>query len=252
MSADGKIFFPYVGVVDVAGLTTGEIRERITQDLSHYIKNPQLDVRVVDFRSQRVSITGEVENPRIVKVTDVPKTLIEALSEAGGRTPTGSLSRVQVTREGVVESYDLEALFTRGDLSQNLLLRDGDIVYVPHTQLESVHILGEVSEAGMVPMDRGRLNLAEALSAGGSFDLNTASVAGVFVIRPDSAAADRAAVYWLDAKSPASMLLATQFEMQPQDVVFVSALGLTRWNRVVLQIFPTVQTIWQIQHMIRN
>ena len=74
----------------------------------------------------------------------------------------------------------------------------------------------------------------------------------VFVIRPDPASPERAAVYWLDAKSPASMLLATQFEMQAQDVVFVSAQAMTRWNRLVLQILPTVQTIWQTQNMIRN
>lgn len=251
VGVDGTVFFPYVGVVDVAGLTVPEIRERISQGLSHYIQNPQLDVRVVDFRSQRINVTGEVMIPRIVQITDMPKTLVEALSEAGGRTPTGSLSRVQVTRDGIVTSHDLEALFSRGDLSQNLLLRHGDIVYVPHTQLESVHVIGEVMRPGLAPMDRGRLNLAEALSAGGSFDLDKASVERVFVIRRDPLAPDRADVYWLDARSPVSMLLATRFQMQAQDVVFVSARELTRWNRLVLQILPTVQTIWQTQNMLR-
>jgi polysaccharide export outer membrane protein len=52
-------------------------------------------------------------------------------------------------------------------------------------------------------------------------------------------------VYRLDASSADALLLAVQFQLEPHDVVYVTTYGLTAWNRIVTQIFPTVQGLWQ-------
>lgn len=252
VAADGSIFFPYVGVVEVSGRTLSDIRGEITRDLSRYIQGPQLDVRVAAFRSQRVNVSGEVSDPGVLPISDVPMTLVEALALSGGETEAASLSRVQVTRGERTTTHDVQALLARGDLSQNLLLQHGDVIYVPDASWEVVHVLGEVGEQGAVPMVRSRLNLAEALSLSGGPDQGLADVGRVFVIRPADEGLEAAVVYHLDASSPESMLLATQFGLQPQDVVFVAAQGLTRWNRLIQQILPTVQTLWQTQNFIER
>lgn len=249
VNAEGKIFFPYIGEVHVGGRTLAEIREEVTRRLSRYIKEPQLDVRVASFRSKKVNVTGEVNTPGFFPVTDMPMTLVEALNAAGGGTPQAALQHVQVVRDGVARRFDVQALLERGDMSQNLLLQDGDIVYVPENSWFAVHMLGAVAEPGAVPMPRGRLNLAEAITRSGGFDRIEADTERVFVFRGDY---DNPNVYWLDAKSPDAMLLATQFRMQPQDVVFVASTGLARWNRVISQILPTVQTLWQTQSFIER
>jgi polysaccharide export outer membrane protein len=244
---DGRMFFPYVGSVDVAGRTLAEIRDDVSRRLGRFVQNPQLDVRVAAFRSKKVNVSGEVLQPGVLPVTDVPLTLIEAVALAGGATANAALQRVQVARDGALLTFDMLALLERGDMRQNLLLQDGDVVYVPESSFYAVHMLGEVATPGTVPMVRGRLNLAEAIAAGGGFNPASANAERVFVFRGSYA---RPEVFWLDAKSADAMLLATQFPMQPQDVVFVAATGLVRWDRLVSLILPSVQTLWQTQSLI--
>ena len=110
-----------------------------------------------------------------------------------------------------------------------------------------MHVLGEVREPGAIAMSRGRLNLAEAITRSGGFDQAAADLERIFVFRGTY---EQPNVYWLDARSPDAMLLAAQFPMQPQDVVFVASSGLARWNRIITQILPTVQTLWQTQSFI--
>ncbi len=247
VSAEGEIFFPYIGEVNVGGRTLAEIRNEISRRLGQYIRNPQLDVRVASFRSRKVSVSGEVKTPGVVPLTDMPLTLVEALTLAGGQTPEAALQRVQVVRAGESRTFDVQALLERGDMSQNILLQDGDVVFVPENSYYAVHVLGEVREPGAIAMSRGRLNLAEAITRSGGFDQAAADLERIFVFRGTY---EQPNVYWLDARSPDAMLLAAQFPMQPQDVVFVASSGLARWNRIITQILPTVQTLWQTQSFI--
>lgn len=247
VNSKGRIFFPYIGEVDVGGKTLVEIREDVSRRLAKYIQDPQLDVRIASFRSKKVNISGEVKTPGVVPLTDMPLTLMEALTMAGGQTPEAALQSVQVVRDGVSRTYDVRALLERGDMSQNLLLQDGDVVYVPENSWYAIHMLGEVREPGAVPMSRGRLNLAEAITRSGGFLQATADLERVFVFRGSY---DEPNVYWLDVKSPDAMLLATQFRMQPQDVVFVASSNFARWDMLIAQILPTVQTLWQTQSLI--
>jgi polysaccharide export outer membrane protein len=204
---------------------------------------------VAAFRSKKVHVSGDVQTPGVLPITDVPLTLIEALTMAGGPTATAVLRGVQVVRDGVVRTFDVQSLLEHGDMQQNYLLRDGDIVYVPESSFYSVHVMGEIMKPGTMPMPRGRLNLAEAINLSGGFNQTSANAERILVFRGDYATPD---IFWLDAQSPDAMLLATQFRLQPQDVVFVASLGLTRWNRAIGLILPSVQTLWQTQSLIER
>src|SRR5690606_15349089 len=94
--------------------------------------------------------------------------------------------------------------------------------------------------AGALPYRTSRMSLSEVLASVGGPSPITSSGKEVYVIRGvDNIETDTATVFQLNAQSPSAFILANQFEMQPQDVVFVGAAGITRWNRFISQLFPT-------------
>ena len=243
--ADGSIFYPYVGTLQVAGKTTAQIRVELTRELSRYIKKPQLEVSVVAYNSQKVHVAGSVVKPGSVPVTDIPLSLSDAVNAAGGADESADIQEVILTRDGINTTYNLVDLYYRGDMSQNVLLRNGDIVYVPVNTVRKVFVLGEVKKQAALPMQDGKLSLADAMATAG-IDQNAADPERIFVLRQG---ADKPLAYHLDASEPSALILATAFALQPMDVVFVSTSDLTRWNRLMTQLMPTVQTLWTIDRI---
>jgi polysaccharide export outer membrane protein len=241
VSPDGTFFFPFVGEVMVAGKTVEEIRRLLTERLAAYIANPQVDVRVAAYRSQKVHVIGEVKKPGALPITGVPLTALEAINEAGGIVPEADLQNVTLTRNGKLHKLDLRALYDAGDLTQNVLLRTDDILHVPDRNEKKVFIMGEVDKPASFLMHKGRMTLAEAISNAGSFDKLTSDTSRIFVIRGQFSHAE---IYRLNARSADAMLLANQFPLRPFDIVYVASTQLTRWNRVINEILPTVQTLW--------
>ena len=239
--ADGTVFYPHVGVVQVAGKTVAEVRALLTERLRKFVENPQLDVRVVAFRGKRVTVTGDVVQPSTLPITDVPLRVQDAVAAARGLAPTAWTRGVTLTRGGKVYRLDLQAAYDEGDVSQNWLLQDGDVVHVPSREENKVFVLGEVRQPSSKVMARGRMSLAEALGDSAGLDPLTSN-GGVYVFRGRY---DAPRVYRLDASRADAMLLAVQFQLEPLDVVYVTTYGLAAWNRIVQQILPTIQGLWQ-------
>ncbi len=242
VQADGTVFYPHVGVVQVAGKTVPEVRAVLAERLRKYVESPQLDVRVVGFRGKRVQVTGEVLQPSVLPITDVPLRVQDAIAGARGLAPNAFPRAVTLTRDGKVYRLNLQALYDEGDVSQNWLLRDGDVLQVPSREEHKVFVLGEVRQPSSKLMPRGRMTLADAIGDSAGLDPLTSNPGGVYVFRGRY---ETPKVYRLDASSADALLLAVQFELEPQDVVYVSTYGLTSWNRVVQQLLPTVQGLWQ-------
>ena len=238
---DGRMYYPYVGVILAAGMTVGELRVVLTEALSAYIMNPQLDVRVVAYRSQKVYVVGEVNNPGVLPLDDTPLMITDAISLAGGLTENAFNTGVNVSRNGVVHEIDLRALFEFADASQNLMLKAGDIVNVPDRSQQKVFLMGEVRNPSSVEIINGRLTLAAALGEAGGVNQSTANPSGIYVVRGTNK--DSPQIFHLDAQYATGMLLAERFEMQAQDVVFVDTAGVSKWNRVISQLLPTISVL---------
>ena len=249
VASDGTIFYPYVGVVEVAGKTPGEIRGILAEGLAEYIQKPQVDVRVAAFQSQKVQVVGEVREPAEAPISDIPMTLVQAINLAGGPTPEADLTRVALIRDGERTEHDIQALLDYGDASQNRLLDDGDIVQVPDRNRNKVYVLGEVRRPQSLLMHRGRMSLAEAIGDTEGFDLLSSDPSRILVIRGEVGAP---VVYLLDAKSPEALLLAERFPLEPRDVVYVSTAGVSRWSRVINQLAPTLRSLRDVDDVSRN
>ncbi|MCB1773674.1 MAG: polysaccharide biosynthesis/export family protein [Gammaproteobacteria bacterium] len=233
---DGNIFFPYVGVLHVDGLTVSQLRQELITKLSRWIENVQLDVRVAAYRSKRVYVVGEVNKPGLQPINDIPMTVIEAVNRAGGFTVEADHANITLTRDGTTYRVDLQALYEEGAVSQNVLLRHGDVLNIPDRQLNKVFVLGEVREPGSFVMNKRRKTLAEALGDAADLEKVTSNPNQIFVMRGST---EKPAIYHLNAGSPDALILAEQFPLQPRDIVFVDAADIARWNRVITNILPT-------------
>lgn len=157
VNSDGKIYFPLIGEVRVADKTVDEVRILVAKRLKKYVPNPQLNVRVAEFRGRKT------------------------------------------------------------------------------------YVLGEVKKTGFLPVNDQQLTIAQALALSDWFVQDAADTSHIFVIR---GSITEPLVYWLDAKTPDKLLLAEQFHLQPNDVLYVSSAPATNWNRAINQVLPTIQAVW--------
>jgi len=270
---DGTVFFPYVGNIKAAGLTPSELRQKIVGPLSKIIREPQVDVRVSEFRSQRVYVTGEVGSPGPLFLNDSTIGALDAIALKGGFTELSNRNEILLTRDGVTAKLGLGDA-SRPDARTTVGLKAGDIVYIPDISDNKIFLLGEFNSQKTILQGRTTISLAEALTQGGGFDKSGANAKAVFVFRRkaegfgDSLGAPSTResssrmevaesasliprVYTLDMTRAESLLLAERFPLQPRDVVYVASTDFSKYNRIISLLLPTVSTIFQLDRLTR-
>jgi polysaccharide biosynthesis/export protein len=246
VAADGTVFFPYVGILQAGGKTIQQVREYIGHSLTSVVNKPQVDVRVVAYRSARIQVTGEVKNPGVVTLDDTTKGLLEALNERGGLNPTASRRISLLIRDGKSYEIDLAGLLSGNVPAINPLLKAGDIVHIPDANNDQVFVLGELTRQGPVIMGQQQLTLTESLTKSGGMDRLTAADSGVLIFRRPQSPEELSTVYVLDLSRPEGLLLAGEFSLRPRDVVYVKATAFAQYNLVISQLLPTITAVYQI------
>lgn len=165
--AGGTIYYPFVGTIQVAGRTVGEIRQILTNRLSTYITDPQVEVSVAAFRSKKFYVSGSVNSPGVQPITNVPMTVLDAISQAGGPTDDANWHHVALTRDGRETALSIFEMLHNGDLSRNTLMQSGDILHVSSSDNQRISVLGQVLSPGHISTGRERLSLTDALSRAG-------------------------------------------------------------------------------------
>lgn len=108
-----------------------------------------------------------------------------------------------------------------------------------------VYITGEVLKPGRIALPFGRqASLADTLLGGSGYSVEKANPSQIYVLRasPDPRDGGKVTAWHLNAKNPVNLILATKFEMRPNDIVFVEEQPITKWNRTIQQIIPTLIT----------
>lgn len=259
VKSDGTIFYPYVGNLEVAGRTTAEIKAILESRLSTVIKRPQVDVRVADFQSKKVYVTGAVVQPGVLPLTKVPLTLIDAIEQRGGLAADAAWESVLLTRGAKKELISLQAIYQDGFVAGNRLLENGDVIHINRNDANKIFVLGEVNRPSSLFMSRNGTTLAEALAEANGINESKADGRGIYVLRNVGIDRDRqgepvykAQVFHLNASSAVGFMLADNFNLQARDVVYVSSAPIARWNRFISQLLPSILATENIQDVQNN
>jgi protein involved in polysaccharide export with SLBB domain len=132
VASDGTIDFPLAGRIQVAGLRTGEIQQRIAERLKGgYLKDPQVTVVMTEWNSRKVSVLGQVQRPGAVSYHP-NMTIVDAIAMAGGFTGIAAKNSVSVRREvgGKVQSRMYPVADITEGRSANIPILPGDVVVV--------------------------------------------------------------------------------------------------------------------------
>lgn len=132
---DGYVQLPYAGTVKLAGLTIPEATEVLTEKLGEYIKIPSMSLFIKSYGPRKIYVMGEVRSPGIKELSADNMNVFAAITAGNGITRRGRVKHLQVLRAVGNTLYykevNLEAYVKKHDMTQNLALKDGDIVFVP-------------------------------------------------------------------------------------------------------------------------
>lgn len=189
VNEEGTIVYPLIGQLAVTGLSVSDVSRRITKKLgAGYIINPQVTVVVEEFRSRKASILGKVNNPGLYELKG-RTTLLELISTSGGLAVDAGqyafVTRIESDgsdaidgRKGIMR-IDLKKLVEAGDTAQNILVQDGDSIFI--SKMEKLYVTGEVKSTGAYPYEEGMTVIMALTNAGGL--TNLASDSRIRIIR---------------------------------------------------------------------
>ena len=265
---DGMIMIPDVGRVNVGGLTQNEAEAEVFGQLVQNQIDPSFSLEVAEFNSQRVSIGGAVSNPSLVPVGLTPVVLNEVITIAGGITAQDrEFATIRIYRDGELYQIPLSR-FDQEDSLQRLRLVDGDSIFVDTAQTglrrqelsevrgnfsardtlgaverDYVYLTGQVGQQTRFPLPfEATATLADALFEANGIAEGTGNPAQIYVLRASPDPRDFGAVtaWHLDGSNVVNLVLATRMELRPGDIIFIAEQPVTRWNRVVQQIIPSL------------
>lgn len=163
---DGSIDYPLIGRVHVADHTPAAAAGLLKRKLLAYIRRPVVSVAITQLGQPRVLVLGDVKNPGEYQLRSDPQ-VTDAIAAAGGLVNiNGAFPQARVAdADGRVTTVSLQDLLHNGDMSQNVHLSEGSVVYVPGPVQFNVEVIGAVDHPGQIQVNEGdRISAAIALA----------------------------------------------------------------------------------------
>lgn len=246
---NGYVYLPLLGQVKVAGKTLAETNQYLRSQFSRYLKHPDVVVRVLSYEGRRYFVNGQVMRSGQYTLNDQPISIYTALGQAGGvNTETGDNTNIQLIRQG--QTYHLNAveLEKQGLSLHNLLIQPNDTIFVNAKQNQKLYVMGESNKSQALTLRDQGMTLSDVLGESEGVNPYSASAARIFVMRTDLNT-KTSTIYHLNLSSLGNLALANQFQMQKNDIVYIDATGLTRWQRIMNQIVPFSSALYTFDQL---
>ncbi|MFA6916412.1 MAG: polysaccharide biosynthesis/export family protein [Parachlamydiales bacterium] len=227
----GEVNLPDIPSIMVAGLTLEEAKEVLQNSFREHVQDVELYVTYRDRLQRKVELTG------LVGVSTIPVDgkirLYEVISKAH-ISPNANLFMSYVMRECCPLPLDLYKLINEGDMSQNIVMRGGDKVFIANPSDATIMVMGEVRIPRAVNCPYGFISLREAIVNAGGIPF-TGDLQRIQVIRGNLKCPKIYCLSWDHiVHLPNDSLL-----LMPGDTVYVSAKPITEWNRFIEQLLPS-------------
>jgi polysaccharide export outer membrane protein len=229
---DGSVTLPMIGQVHAAGLTVEQLQDSLVTAYKKYFKDPQVTVEVNDFRSQPVSVAGNVTKPGVVQLRG-NRNLMEVIGQAGGLQAdagdsvliTRNLSEGPIPVAGAftdptgkysVAHINIRSIMSGKDPEGNIQIKPHDVITVPRARL--IYVLGNVTRpGGYVLTENESMSITQAIALAGGWD-KTAALGSARVLRADGGAT-REQIHAnvkkiMENKAP-------DLQMQPDDILYI-------------------------------
>ena len=239
VNPDGLITVPYAGDLYIKDKTKDEAQKFINETLRKYYKNPEVIINIDEYRSSYAYITGAVKSPQSLLLSESPVKLIDFILRANSNPASEDKAfnkRIVLRRDNKVYKIDTGKLKEDKYAVNNLYLKKDDVIFVERNK-DGIYLFGEVTKPGLyVPHEN--LSITELLSTAGISKL-TANPKKIFIIREDLDKFLHVDVYKVDVSNPVNLVTARNFHLKPNDIVFMPAKGIVKWNRIVSLLTPS-------------
>ncbi|WP_320077591.1 polysaccharide biosynthesis/export family protein [Acinetobacter lanii] len=249
IDSSGNVQLPLIGQVRIAGKTLAETNRFLRSQFAKYLKHPDVVVRVLSYEGRRYFVNGQVMKSGQYTLNDQPISIYTALGQAGGiNTETGDNTNIQLIRQG--QTYDLNVLeLEKQGLSlHNLLIQPNDTIFVNTKANQKLYVMGESSKSQAIALRDQGMTLSDVLGESEGINPYSASAAKIYVMRTNLDT-KQSTIYHLNLSSFGNLGLANQFQMKKNDIVYIDATGLTRWQRIVNQIIPFSSALYSFDQL---
>lgn len=245
VSPSGTIFMPYVGDVNVSGLSEDAARQRLQDKMLNIAPSAQVQLTVQQGRNNAVDVVGGVGAPGSYPLVSRNTRILSVLAQAGGVQQTLVHPMIVLQRGGTLYETRAESLFENPD--RNILVRGGDHIVVTEDD-RSFNVLGAAGSQKVIHFEKETMSAMEAVSAMGGLSASRADPKGLLVLReydrrhvnPDKPGPDmQQVIFTLDFTDADGLFAARQFEIHPEDTLLATESPITR-VQTILGLFGTL------------
>jgi len=231
---DGKIFLPNLDYIFVLGMNLKEAKDKIQKRYQEEISGIEVFVYFKNREQKKVEVAGLVSSEVII---DSKTRLFDVLIKS--RLPSNAnLFKSYILRDGSFLSVDLHKLLKNGDMSQNIVMKNNDKIYIADANSSKVYVLGEVPRQRAIDIPDGKISLKDAIAEAGGV-LPTANRSFIQIFRAN---VQNPKIYLLSwdymTRLPSSSL-----NLIEGDIVYIATKPLSDWNRFITQLLPTMSIV---------
>ena len=238
ISPNGDVTIPYVGQVVVIDKTKEEAQAFINDVLKTFYKEPETIVKIEQYNSAYVYITGAINRPLSILLSEQPVKILDALIKAGYiKDQKSYVKTALLRRDNEVYEIDLYELLNKNNTDLDIYLRKDDVLHVSESDTDQAYAFGEFTTSGPISVYKD-LTLTELLATKG-INKATAKTENIYVLREDLTKFLHIDIYSINLNNPAAFIAANNFYILPDDIVFIPSTKLVKWNNVISLLTPS-------------